>query len=88
VCGCTPTTCAAQGKNCGAIPNGCGDTLNCGDTCPDGDETCGGGGTPNVCGCLANGTVTLRTNQEACCSSSCCRDELPADQCRCAGGCG
>jgi hypothetical protein len=27
---CVPTTCAAQGKNCGSIPNGCGGTLICG----------------------------------------------------------
>src|SRR3989442_15100673 len=37
---CTPTTCAAQGKNCGTIPNGCGGTLTCGAcTAP---QTCGG----------------------------------------------
>jgi hypothetical protein len=30
--GCTKTTCAAQGKNCGSIPDGCGKTLACG-TC-------------------------------------------------------
>jgi hypothetical protein len=45
---CTPTTCAAQGKNCGSISNECGGTLNCG-TCTA-PATCGGGGTPNVCG--------------------------------------
>jgi hypothetical protein len=48
---CTPTTCAAQGKNCGAISDGCGGTLQCGScTSP---KTCGGGnpGTPGVCGC-------------------------------------
>ena len=45
---CTPTTCAAQGKNCGSISNGCGGTLSCGNcTSP---QTCGGGGTANVCG--------------------------------------
>ena len=45
---CTPTTCAAQGKNCGSISDGCGRTLNCGPcTSP---QTCGGGGTANVCG--------------------------------------
>jgi len=50
VCGCTPTTCTAQGKNCGTISDGCGGTLNCGSTCPA-NQTCGGGGTANVCGC-------------------------------------
>ena len=45
---CTPTTCAAQGKNCGSISNGCGGTLSCGScTAP---QTCGGGGVVNVCG--------------------------------------
>jgi hypothetical protein len=48
VCGCTPTTCSAQGKNCGSIADGCGGTLTCGScTSP---QTCGGGGTANVCG--------------------------------------
>jgi hypothetical protein len=44
---CVPTTCSAQGKNCGSIPDGCGGTLVCG-TC-DNPMTCGGGGVPNVC---------------------------------------
>ena len=45
---CTPTTCAAQGKNCGTISNGCGGTLTCGScTAP---QTCGGGGVANLCG--------------------------------------
>src|SRR5262249_42203613 len=45
---CTPTTCAAQGKNCGSISDGCGGTLTCG-TCTA-PQTCGGGGVSNVCG--------------------------------------
>jgi hypothetical protein len=49
VCGCTPTSCAAQGKNCGSIPNGCGGTLSCGACVAP--NSCGGGGAPNVCGC-------------------------------------
>jgi hypothetical protein len=50
VCGtCTPTTCAAQGKNCGSIQDGCGNTLACG-TCTS-PQTCNGAGTANVCGC-------------------------------------
>ena len=48
---CTPRTCAAAGANCGPIGDGCGGTLNCG-TCPAG-QTCGGGGTPSVCGATA-----------------------------------
>ncbi|MBL8957468.1 MAG: hypothetical protein JNK82_42235 [Myxococcaceae bacterium] len=43
-----PLTCASQGFNCGPAGNGCGIQLDCGDcTMP---ETCGGGGTPGVCG--------------------------------------
>jgi hypothetical protein len=51
VCGapsCTPTTCAAQGVNCGPVGDGCGGLLQCG-SCPAG-QICGGGGTPSVCG--------------------------------------
>jgi hypothetical protein len=48
VCGCTPTTCAAEGKNCDDIDDRCGGTLPCGTCTPP--DTCGGGGTPNVCG--------------------------------------
>ncbi len=48
VCGCAPTTCAALGKNCGQVPNGCGGTLNCG-ACAT-PLTCGGAGVPNTCG--------------------------------------
>src|SRR5262249_53202992 len=40
---CVPTTCAAQGKNCGSLANGCGGTLSCG-TCASG-LVC----TSNVC---------------------------------------
>jgi hypothetical protein len=49
--GCTPTTCAAQGKNCGMIADGCGTQIRCG---PD---DCGAGYscTENVCRC-PNGT--------------------------------
>ncbi len=45
---CVPTTCEAQGKNCGIISDHCGGTLQCGG-CASG-ESCGGGGGPNVCG--------------------------------------
>lgn len=46
---CVPTTCAAHGKNCGALPDGCGAVLNCG-AC-DAPLSCAGAGVPNVCGC-------------------------------------
>jgi hypothetical protein len=44
---CTPTTCAAQGIDCGPAGDGCGNLLECG-SCAAG-ETCGGGG-PGTCG--------------------------------------
>ncbi|HKA87898.1 MAG TPA: endonuclease [Haliangiales bacterium] len=45
---CQKRTCAGENAECGAIPDGCGGTLDCGGcTAP---ATCGGGGTPNVCG--------------------------------------
>lgn len=34
VCGCSPTTCSAQGKNCGTMSDGCTGTLDCGPTNP------------------------------------------------------
>ncbi len=43
-----PVTCASAGANCGSLSNGCGGTVQCG-TCLT-PETCGGGGTANVCG--------------------------------------
>ena len=53
VSACVPAACAAQGKNCGSVSDGCGGTLNCGVcTAP---QTCGGGGTPNVCGSPSTG---------------------------------
>jgi hypothetical protein len=45
---CTPTSCAAQGKNCGSLSDGCGGTLQCG-SCAS-PQTCGGSGVANVCG--------------------------------------
>jgi hypothetical protein len=66
VCGagsCTPTTCAAQGKNCGTISDGCSGTLACG-TCTS-PEVCGIGAEPNVCavpcplGCPSGFTCNL-----------------------------
>lgn len=45
---CAPITCDDVEKTCGALPDGCGEELECGRcTAPD---TCGGGGVDNVCG--------------------------------------
>jgi len=47
---CHPKTCAELGLACGELDDdGCGRSVRCG-TC-SGYETCGGGGTPGVCGC-------------------------------------
>jgi hypothetical protein len=47
--GCVPTGCPAS-ITCGVTSNGCGGlTAECGPACP-GTTTCGGGGTPGVCG--------------------------------------
>lgn len=45
---CIATTCQAQQKNCGSMPDGCGGMLECGSCAAS--ETCGAGGNPNVCG--------------------------------------
>jgi len=45
---CVSESCAQQGFSCGPAGDGCGNLLQCG-TCPTG-QTCGGGGTPGVCG--------------------------------------
>jgi hypothetical protein len=45
---CTPKTCAQLGFTCGPAGDGCGNMLACG-TC-QAPDTCGGGGTPSVCG--------------------------------------
>jgi hypothetical protein len=49
LCGtsCTPTSCVAEGAECGAISDECGSVLSCGN-CPPG-QTCGAAG-PNKCG--------------------------------------
>ena len=49
-CECVPTTCAAEGAQCGQIDDGCGGMLECGG-CP-GAQTCGID-APNMCGCDA-----------------------------------
>jgi hypothetical protein len=46
--GCVPKTCADLSINCGPAADGCGNQLDCG-TCTA-PQTCGGSGTPSVCG--------------------------------------
>ncbi len=45
---CVPLTCQQQGFNCGPAGDGCGNLIQCG-ACVS-PETCGGGGSPGVCG--------------------------------------
>ena len=45
---CKSKTCADLGASCGPQGDGCGNVIQCGDC--HGTETCGGGGTANVCG--------------------------------------
>lgn len=47
--GCVARTSCPAGLNCGAYADGCGSTISCG-ACGVPGQTCGGGGTPNVCG--------------------------------------
>jgi hypothetical protein len=46
---CTARTCSQLGYSCGLQGNGCGVLQDCGQ-CTRPGETCGGGGTPGVCG--------------------------------------
>jgi hypothetical protein len=50
VIGCIPLTCPDQHLNCGPAGDGCGNLIQCG-AC-SGGLTCGGGGTPGVCGSM------------------------------------
>ncbi len=45
---CMQLTCVTG--QCGLVPNGCGQTMDCGNNCPMG-ESCGGGGVAHQCGC-------------------------------------
>jgi hypothetical protein len=57
---CEPVTCEEAGKDCGYMDDGCGERIACG-TCPS-HQTCGAGGSPNVCG---SGTCTVTTCEAA-----------------------
>jgi len=46
--GCVPKTCTELGANCGPVNDGCGGLVECGKCAAP--LSCGGGGTPNVCG--------------------------------------
>jgi MYXO-CTERM domain-containing protein len=57
VTGCTPLTTCPPPDNCGTIGNGCGGTVSCTGVCTL-PQSCGGGGTANVCGCTSNPIAT------------------------------
>jgi hypothetical protein len=57
---CTPTTCTAQGIQCGPASDGCGNLLQCG-SC-SGGQTCGGGGA-GKCGTSSSCTPETCASQ-------------------------
>ncbi len=61
VVACVKITTCPTGTNCGTISDGCGGTLSCGPACTA-PQTCGGGGTANVCGCTPSVTCPAGAN--------------------------
>jgi hypothetical protein len=55
-------TCAELAPSCGLLDDGCGSSIDCGCTPP---ESCGGGGTPNVCGLAVCGDGVM-SGDEVC----------------------
>ncbi len=88
-CGCTPTNCAVQCKNCGPVDDGCGGTLNCGACTPP--QTCGGGGISGVCGGATSVTTTSTSSSTvttgSMCSLTCGVSSCPSPY-ACVGGSG
>jgi MYXO-CTERM domain-containing protein len=66
---CKPLTACPSPDNCGTLSDGCGGTVTCGPACAA-PKTCGGGGTPNVCGCAGAKTcpagMTCGTAPDGC----------------------
>lgn len=94
---CTPQTCEAALATlgdgfCGFVPDGCGGEIeDCATACTGGD-TCGGGGTPDVCGQGAVEECEPRTLAD--CGSTCgpisdgCGDVVNCDACTAPEMCG
>jgi hypothetical protein len=87
---CTPLDCAQQGFNCGPAGDGCGNEIaSCGTCTPP--ATCGGGGTPGVCGGMGC-TPTTCTAQGIQCgpAGDGCGNEIQCGNCpngqTCGGG--
>jgi hypothetical protein len=77
--GCTPTTCAAQGKNCGSIADGCGGTLTCGTNagaCPLVGQPC----VDNVCGSCVADCTGRACGADDDCSGRCLAESCPPGQ--------
>jgi len=94
---CAPTTCAAQGKTCGSIPDACGLALTCG-TCTS-PSTCGVAGSCCVpttcaalgknCGALSDGCGgTLNCGSCGAWPETCGGGGAPPNVCGCAAGAG
>jgi len=85
---CVPTTCTAEGKNCGVISDHCGGLLGCG-AC-QGDDICGGAAA-NVCGPAPCRPLSCRGEGKNCGTiSDGCGGTLDCGACsepdRCGGG--
>jgi hypothetical protein len=83
--GCVVTSCGPQA--CGVISDGCGSTIDCGDSCAMG-TSCGGGGTPHVCGCpteVACGNRNCGTMPDGCGGVATCGGACPSGE-SCGGG--
>ncbi len=66
---CVPTTCAIEFRTCGALADGCGTTLVCGDPC----SSVGG---PNQVGCFCNDGTEQRICATLDCGSGIAQDEI------------
>jgi hypothetical protein len=84
---CVPRSCQSEGKDCGKMPDGCGQTIQCG-TCQPG-ETCGAGGVANVCGAGSCTPTTCAARGKNCgVISDGCSDVLSCGTCSAPQTCG
>ncbi len=82
---CMKTSCGAE--SCGVIPDNCGGTVDCGNSCSMG-KSCGGGGTPHECGCATEvscGTRNCGTIPDGCGGVESCGASCPSGR-SCGGG--
>ncbi len=83
--GCVRSTCGSDA--CGVISDNCEGTIDCGDPCTMG-TTCGGGGTPHLCGCpteVSCGVRNCGTIPDGCGGAETCGGACPMGQ-SCGGG--